>query len=56
METTGLEPGMNYYINDVLTEMDPKCNVDEREKCKNLKVCFLIYMQGLCVEGGESDQ
>lgn len=32
---------MNYYLNDVLTEMDPKSGTEEREKCKNLKVIYL---------------
>jgi THO complex subunit 1 len=38
VDTKALEPGMNYYLNDVIFEMDPVRKIDDKDKCKTLKV------------------
>ena len=50
METKGIEPGLNYYLTDVILEMDPLKNMEEKDKCKNLKVLLIINNEGLCLE------
>ena len=52
METKGIEPGLNYYLSDVILEMDPLKNMDEKDKCKNLKVLWrgLLMNEGLRLE------
>jgi THO complex subunit 1 len=52
VDTKALEPGMNYYLNDVIFEMDPVRKIDDKDKCKTLKVKTYNFnkIQGLHLE------
>lgn len=37
VETKPIEAGLNYYLNDVISQMDPERKMSEAEKSKNQK-------------------